>query len=146
MKKLFCGLTALVLLSACASVVEGTNQEIVVNTNPQGAACVLNRQDIAIGSVPVTPGAVTIKKTKHDITIVCNKDGFHEATYFNKSDVAGATVGNVILGGGVGWAIDSARGADNKYTSPVNITMVPLSQPKPDPQSSKADADEDTSE
>ena len=31
----------------------------------------------------------------------------------------------IILGGGIGWAIDSARGADNKYDSPINITLAP---------------------
>ncbi len=34
-------------------------------------------------------------------------------------------------GGGIGWAIDSASGADNKYTSPVNITLVPLKEETP---------------
>ncbi|MDB5491327.1 MAG: hypothetical protein JWO78_1176 [Micavibrio sp.] len=64
-----------------------------------------------------------MKKTKYDINIVCTKAGYEKTTYFNKSDVAGATVGNLIFGGGIGWAIDSASGADNKYTSPVNITL-----------------------
>jgi len=32
---------------------------------------------------------------------------------------------NIILGGGIGWAIDSASGADNKYESPITITLVP---------------------
>ena len=51
---------------------------------------------------------------------------FPRATFHNKSDAAGATFGNIVLDGGIGWAIDPASGADNKYTSPVNITLVPL--------------------
>jgi hypothetical protein len=39
--------------------------------------------------------------------------------------VAGATFGNIVLGRAIGWAIDSASGADNKYESPVNLTLVP---------------------
>ncbi len=127
---------ALMFASACASIIEGSSQEIAVNTNPAGANCALNRQGITIGRVSPTPGAVTIKKTKHDLIIVCAKSGFHEDTYFNNSDSAGATFGNIILGGGIGWAIDSASGSDNKYTSPVNVTLVPLTEPKPAPQSS----------
>lgn len=118
-------LTFLVLLSACSSVIEGTSQEIVVNTVPEGADCAFEREGQVIGRINQTPGGLTIEKTKHDLNIVCTKDGYQEATYFNKSDVAGATVGNIILGGGIGWIIDSANGADNKYTTPVNITMVP---------------------
>jgi hypothetical protein len=44
----------------------------------------------------------------------------------NKSGAAGATFGNIVLGGGIGWAVDSATGSDNKYDSPVNLSMVPL--------------------
>jgi hypothetical protein len=72
-----------------------------------------------------TPGGVTIKKTKHDITLKCHKDGYQEASYLNHSGAAGATFGNIILGGGIGWAIDSAPGADNKYDGVVNITLIP---------------------
>ncbi|MDG5495665.1 hypothetical protein [Niveispirillum sp. BGYR6] len=118
----------LITLPACSSIVEGTSQEIAVNTNPAGANCELVREGQVIGRISPTPGALTIKKTKHDITLNCSKDGFEVATYLNKSEVAGATVGNILLGGGIGWAIDSASGADNKYTSPVNVTLIPKQQ------------------
>lgn len=123
MKKIvFIGIVT-ILLSACSSIIEGTSQEIVINTSPEGANCALEREGMVIGRIDPTPGGVVVKKTKHDINITCTKKGYETATYFNKSDVAGATVGNIILGGGIGWAIDSANGADNKYTSPVNISL-----------------------
>lgn len=114
---------AVLLLSACSSIVEGTSQELVINTTPEGANCELEREGQIIGRVNPTPGGITIKKSKHDITVTCTKAGYEKATFFNKSDVAGATVGNIILGGGIGWAIDSANGADNKYTTPMNINL-----------------------
>jgi hypothetical protein len=121
-------------LAGCSSVIEGTSQEILVNTNPAGANCALEREGNIIARIPQTPGGATIKKTKHDITVRCAKDGFQEATYLNHSGAAGATFGNIILGGGVGWAIDSASGADNKYDSPVNVSLVPvLPAPAPKP-------------
>src|SRR5579871_6844173 len=109
-------------LGACSSVIEGTSQEIVINTNPPGASCALEREGNVIARVQPTPGGATIKKTKHDITIRCNEPGYQEATYLNHSGVAGATFGNIVLGGGIGWAVDSASGADNKYDGVVNIT------------------------
>ncbi|NDE89928.1 MAG: hypothetical protein EB059_02130 [Alphaproteobacteria bacterium] len=118
------------LLSGCSSIIEGTSQEVMVNTTPDKAQCDLVREGVTIASINSTPASTTIKKDKHDITIKCNKAGYQEATYFNKSDAAGATVGNIILGGGIGWAIDSASGADNKYTSPVNMTLVPAEKHK----------------
>jgi hypothetical protein len=59
------------------------------------------------------------------------KDGYQQTTYLNHSGVAGATFGNIVLGGGVGWAIDSASGADNKYESPVNMTLLPATAASP---------------
>jgi hypothetical protein len=96
-----------------------------VNTNPNGADCGLYRQNMRIATVQNAPGSALIEKTKHDIWIVCVKPGYQMATFYNHSGAAGATFGNIILGGGIGWAIDSASGADNKYESPVNITLVP---------------------
>ena len=116
---------AAVCLSGCASIVSGTSQEIKVVTNPPGANCQFVREGSVIASVNNTPGGVTIKKTKHDITLKCNKEGYQEATYLNHSGADGATFGNIILGGGIGWAIDSASGSDNKYTGEVNVTLVP---------------------
>jgi hypothetical protein len=112
-------------LAGCSSIIEGTSQEILVNTNPAPATCGLYRQGIKIGEIVSTPGSVLIKKTKYDITVLCVKDGYEQATYLNHSGAAGATFGNIILGGGIGWAIDSASGADNKYDTPVNMTLVP---------------------
>lgn len=123
------------LLGGCAAVVEGTSQEIVVETDPPGADCDLIREELHIAEVNPTPGAVTIKKTKHDISINCELDGYEPNTYLNKSDVAAATFGNLLIGGLVGIVVDAASGANNKYESHVNITLtpkvVPPIQPSP---------------
>ena len=114
-----------VALAGCSSILEGTSQEIVVNTNPSAADCGFYRNGAKIGEVASTPGTALIKKTKYDLTVLCVKQGYQQTTYLNHSGVAGATFGNILLGGGVGWAIDSASGADNKYDSPVNLTLLP---------------------
>lgn len=114
---------SLLLLTGCSSIIEGTSQEIQINTNPSGAYCAIYRQNEIIGRVDETPGGITIQKTKYDITIKCDKKGYETATYLDHSGVAGATFGNIVLGGGIGWAIDSASGADNHYDSPINITL-----------------------
>lgn len=116
-------LLCLLMLPACATIVEGSSQEVMVNTTPEGASCALNRGGQTIARIDPTPGAATIKKTKYDMTIVCNKKGYEQATYLNHSGSENATFGNIVLGGGIGWAIDSANGSDNHYDSPVNITL-----------------------
>ena len=92
-------------LGACSTIVDGTTQEISINTNPAGADCGIERLDTNIARVNPTPGAALVSKTKHDITIRCNKEGYVESTYINKSGTANATFGNIALGGLVGWGI-----------------------------------------
>jgi hypothetical protein len=112
-------------LGGCASVLAGTSQELLVNTNPAGANCVLNRKGGTIARISPTPGTVTISKTKEEITIVCDENGYQQATFIDASGIQAATWGNIVAGGLVGWGIDSATGADDHYDSPVNITLVP---------------------
>ena len=133
-------LTAAVSLAGCSSIIEGTSQTLTVMTNPDGANCALMREGLNIGRINPTPGSVVVKKDKHDIFVECEMAGYQKATFFNKSDVAGATAGNIILGGGIGWAIDSAAGADNKYLSPVQITLVPIIPQAPTPTPAVAPA------
>ena len=116
-------LVILLILSNCATIIEGRSQEITVNTNPDGASCDLLRQDISLGTIDPTPGSIYIEKTKYDLKIICNKKGYETATYLNHSGSAGATFGNIVAGGLIGWGVDSATGSDNKYDSPVNITL-----------------------
>lgn len=115
---------SLMMLSACASIVSGTEQEITVSTTPEGANCAFEREGRVFGRVNPTPGGLVVQKTKHDITIKCDKAGYETAKFMNESGSEGATLGNIILGGGIGWAVDSARGADNKYQENVHINMT----------------------
>ncbi|WP_300299699.1 hypothetical protein [Ferrovibrio sp.] len=122
-----------VAISGCVSVFEGTSQDISVGTNPAGATCSFIREGQSIGTVQ-TPGILTVRKSKHDITIKCNKDGYHEASYLNNSGVSGTIAANVVvdilLTAGISSIVDSANGADNKYDSAVNLTLIPINGAK----------------
>jgi len=119
-----------ILLSGCASIFEGTTQQISVNTTPAGARCTFWKNGGLIADIPSTPGAVTIRKSKDDLFIVCDKPGYVSATFVNRSGLAMATFAN-ILTAGLAWAVDSSRGADNKYQGEVNLALVPAATPAP---------------
>jgi hypothetical protein len=124
---------SIMTLSACATLLEGTSQEILVSTNPTGASCTLEREGQVIATINATPGAALVKRRKQDITVRCKKDGFQEAMYVNDSGLAsGAVAGNVaadlLLTAGLSSIVDSASGADNQYENTVNITMIPHGQ------------------
>jgi hypothetical protein len=114
------------LLSACSTIIEGRSQTIAINTTPVGASCAVTRLGETLGKVSATPGSVYIVKTKADITIACDKEGYEQAVAVDKSGAAAATGGNVIMTifSPIGWAIDSATGSDNKYDTPVNVTLT----------------------
>lgn len=113
--------------TGCATILAGKSQTVTVNTNPPGARCELIREGRVIGTVEHTPGALTLIKSKHDIDVLCRKDGFTESKGFADSGIEGATFGNIVLGGLIGWGIDSAVGADNKYPEVLNVNLVPVS-------------------
>jgi len=122
---------AAVCLSGCVSVFEGTSQDISVVTNPTGASCAFMREDGRdMGTVGSTPGKLTVRKSKYDLTITCKKQGYQDAAYVNNSGTSATIAANVavdlLLTAGISSIVDSANGADNKYDSVVNLTMIPL--------------------
>ena len=123
-------------LSGCATVFEGTSQEISVVTNPPGAVCVFTRQGMEVGRVMNTPGTANIRKSKYDIIVQCSKPGYQDASYLNHSGVTAVIAANVaadlLLTAGLSSIVDSADGADNKYDSAVNLSLTPTaSVPSP---------------
>jgi hypothetical protein len=122
-------------LTGCVSVFEGTSQDISVVTNPTGAHCAFKRDDGRdMGTIERTPGRLTVRKSKYDLTITCTKAGYQEAAYVNHSGTSATIAANVavdiLFTAGISSIVDSADGADNKYDSVVNISMIPeLQQP-----------------
>lgn len=116
-------------MSGCATVFEGTSQEISVVTNPPGATCEFDRQGMQVGTIANTPGTANIRKSKYDLSIHCTKPGYQEGQYLNHSGTTATIAANVaadlLLTAGLSSIVDSADGADNKYDSVVNMTLLP---------------------
>jgi len=122
----------LALLSACATLVNGTSQTVTVSTTPPGASCTLDRVGTRVGAVSITPGSVRLDKSKNDLSVTCNKEGFQTATVAHAPSFSGATFGNLIAGGVIGVVVDAASGANYSYPDDIRIDMaaaVPTSPP-----------------
>lgn len=138
-------LASCALLTGCASIFEGTSQRISVRTEPSGARCTFWRNGGLVADIPSTPGTVIVQKTKVDLFVVCDKPGYASATYVNRSGLAVATYANVLTLG-LAWAVDSSRGADNKYEGEIELSLapngmaVPIEQAPPPPVSEPAPA------
>jgi hypothetical protein len=124
-------LTVLVLLipvlstGGCATVVKGTTQAISVETEPPGATCRLFREGATIAVVNLTPGSVTIGKDKDAVDVRCELDGHLPSSESLESSFQGWTLGNAVLGGLIGVAIDAGSGAMREYPTSIRVRLVP---------------------
>ncbi len=117
-------LALVAFLPACATIVEGTSDTVTLSTNPAGAACTIDRKDQRVGAVPLTPGSVRIDKSRHDLNVACAKEGHQAATATASPRFTGFTLGNAVLGGFIGVAVDAASGANSRYPSEVRLDLV----------------------
>ncbi len=124
--------TVFLVLGGCASITKGTTQTVAINSTPQGANCVLNREgDGTIGTVALTPGNVQISKSSKNIQVTCDKAGYQPSTAVMNSELEVMSAGNLIFGGIVGIAIDAGTGAMNKYDGAITVPLIPNGQSAP---------------
>ncbi|PJK28922.1 hypothetical protein [Minwuia thermotolerans] len=115
----------LLLTGACASIVEGSSQTVTVTTDPSGAICELTRDGEVVGVVNPTPGSLVLGKSKDNVSVICEKEGYQNAAGSLPSEFKGMTFGNIIFGGIIGVAVDAGTGAMNEYPSQVVVRMTP---------------------
>jgi hypothetical protein len=113
-------------LAGCGTITQGTSQNITITSTPPGGHCDLTRKGEHVATLDATPGSVKVDKTKNDILMTCTMAGYQPATVNLESGYGAGTFGNIILGGVIGWGIDSATGADNKYPSSAQVNFVPV--------------------
>ena len=59
------------------------------------------------------------------MVLTCEKNGFKKTTHSFDETLVGATLGNIILGGGIGILVDAVSGAAQEYPSKVSVIMEP---------------------
>jgi len=72
---------------------------------------------------------VHIDKSKNDLSVTCDKEGFKSASIVQSPTFSGATFGNIIAGGVIGVIVDAASGAN--YTYPADIRLDMAANPVP---------------
>ncbi len=127
----------LTLLSGCALILDGTTEDVEIGSNPQGANCIIKHEEdgLVVARIEETPQTIELDKTKHDLRVECTKQGYGSGVGHMESGVDSATLGNILIGGVIGWGVDSATGADNDYPDRVTVTLTPdvaASGPDPD--------------
>ena len=131
-KKTWRGYAALFILIAafamtgCASITEGTDQTVKVETVAEGGAeipgaqCELHNDK---GAFSVLSGAsTTVRRSGANLMIQCTLEGQAPATGQAISRSNAGMAGNILIGGAIGAAIDVGTGA--AYTYPTWIQLV----------------------
>ncbi|MCA3339994.1 MAG: hypothetical protein INF90_15865 [Roseomonas sp.] len=122
----------LVFLAACATITTGTDHTILVESEPAGATCILQRNDSNIGAVNPTPGSVRISKSRHDLLVRCERADYQATSRLVTASFQAMTAGNILIGGVVGLAADLASGAAVTYPDSIKVVLWPASFPSAD--------------
>lgn len=121
------GIISTLLISGCASIVSGTQQNIFVqavnqdtNKTIANANCVLTDTKGMQYTIN-TPGSAYISKGLGIINLDCKSKGFHQAQIGVGPSFDAWTIGNILFWPGV--AVDLATGAAEKYPAHITVLM-----------------------
>lgn len=122
-------ISVVLFISACATIIRGTTEAFLIDTEPSGATA---RTSLGFICEP-TPCAIPKIKRNASFTVTIEKKGFKSATYSitNKRSDGGrmAMVGYFLAGGIVGGLLDSNNGATQKLVpNPLTVSLRPLDE------------------
>jgi hypothetical protein len=108
-------------VTACASITGGRYQAVDVDTRASGqsvrADCTLSNGTVDVSVL--APGTAVIKRSSHDLSVVCRKDGkqIAQQTYDSYFRVI------VWFGGAIGILVDLADGASHHYPNKLTVDL-----------------------
>ena len=129
MKRMFL-LVASFLLAAmstgCATITTGQNQSVSVETRHEGtavagAACKLSN-DKGTWFV-TTPGSVMVNRAYGDLAVNCTHDKYPPGVAMVKSSTKAMALGNILVGGVIGVAVDVGTGSAYDYPPLIAIEL-----------------------
>lgn len=99
----------------CATIVSGTDQEVVVSSNPSGASFEVKNRDRVMVATGETPSTITVARAKSAFRseryLVTIKNGTDERLQLQRATTNGWWFGNIIFGGPLGMILDPMTGA-----------------------------------
>ncbi|MDM0032613.1 hypothetical protein QTI33_10795 [Variovorax sp. J22P271] len=115
------------ILTGCASVTHGTTQSLKVETltpdgkTVEGAECRLSNDK---GDALTQSGqSVLVRRSGANLRVECTQAGLPPATGQAVSRVNAGMVGNIVVGGVIGAAIDVGSGAGYNYPSWMRLVF-----------------------
>ncbi len=107
--------------TGCASIISGSEQEISLTSQPSGATVTVEPG----GQQATTPGTLLLKRKDGPYRLNFTLDGHEPYSVMLTTDMNGWVYGNLILGGIIGFLIDSSTGASTTLNpDEVNANLV----------------------
>ena len=103
---------------SCASIVTGSHDSIELTSVPPGAHYETNT-----GHSGTMPATVTISD-KETLQVRCWMDGYQDENVLLPPRMSGWFLGNIILGGLIGIAIDLISGNWRTHDGTLNLTLI----------------------
>lgn len=92
-----------------------------------GAECELTDAKSRKWYVPSTLGNANVHRGDGPMSVICAKTGFRNGHLMVDETIAGATLGNILIGGGVGILVDAIPGSTQRYPDQITVWMGPES-------------------
>jgi|SRR5882672_6097993 len=117
-------------LGGCATVTRGTDDQVQINSDPQGATV-----QTSLSQQCLTPCTLKVGR-KDEFSVTVSKPGYAPQTVFVGTKLASAGAagfaGNVLVGGVVGMGVDAATGATlEHFPNPVTVILQRSGTPTP---------------
>ena len=106
-------LSLFIVLSGCATIMNGTTQDIEIRTDPSNADILVDRRQHFR-----SPAIVTMKR-KDDHTVEISRQGYQKERVEIKGDMSLAVAGDFLAGGFIGYGIDAATGAQRRLVPEI---------------------------
>lgn len=124
-----CIVATVFLLTSCATLISGTNQninlkavDIGTNETLSGVVCSVNTTKGAGYNVDLdTTSFISIEKDQGMLQFNCTKAGYKQVSIVSTQSFDGATIGNILFW--PGFIVDASTGSMKKYPSNIMISM-----------------------
>lgn len=112
------------LATGCATATSNPETATRIESDPSGATCTLENKK-GYSKQVVTPATVTLHRDLAPLSIACTAPGHASIREEFKMDGNAMVLGNILVGGLIGVAVDAASGAAEKFPDKISVLLDP---------------------
>ncbi len=115
--------TAIIFLgTGCATLINSPHQDVPVSTTPPGATITVDEKTYR------SPCKIKLARSR-DHRMVIERQGYQQETRLITRVPTAATLGNLVLGGLIGFGVDAISGANNRLVpDQIDVRLIPASE------------------